>query len=73
LTCGRATAQCCSGPSWALAAAQLKAWEHAIGWVYWSYKLQVDAPEFDGWDMGKAIELGYLPEDLSDEPEANLP
>jgi glucan 1,3-beta-glucosidase len=56
-----------------LAAAQLKAWEHAVGWAYWSYKLQVDAPEFDGWDMGKAIELGYLPEDLSDESEANLP
>jgi glucan 1,3-beta-glucosidase len=54
-----------------LAAAQLKAWEHAIGWSYWSYKLQVDLPELDTWDMGKAIELGYLPEDLSDAPLAN--
>jgi glucan 1,3-beta-glucosidase len=56
-----------------LAAAQFKAWEPAVGWVYWSYKLQVDAPELDGWDMGKAIELGYLPKDLSDAPEANVP
>jgi glucan 1,3-beta-glucosidase len=56
-----------------LAAAQFKAWEHAVGWIYWSYKLQVDAPELDGWDMGKAIELGYLPKDLSDAPEANFP
>ena len=56
-----------------LAAAQFKAREHAVGWIYWSYKLQVDAPELDGWDMGKAIELGYLPKDLSDAPEANFP
>ena len=49
-----------------LAAAQLRAWEPAVGWCYWSYKLQVDAPELDTWDMGKTIELGYLPEDLSE-------
>jgi aryl-phospho-beta-D-glucosidase BglC (GH1 family) len=56
-----------------LAAAQLKAWEQAVGWSYWSYKLQVDLPKLDAWDMGKAMELGYLPENLSDAPAANRP
>jgi len=48
-----------------LAAAQLRAWEPTVGWCYWSYKLQVDAPELDTWDLGKTIELGYLPDDRS--------
>jgi len=48
-----------------LADAQLKAWENAAGWFYWSYKLYIDEPEFDGWDMGKAMELGYFPKKLS--------
>jgi glucan 1,3-beta-glucosidase len=56
-----------------LAAAQLRAWRHTSGWCYWSYKLQVDAPELDTWDMGKTIELGYLSEDLSDAPVTNRP
>jgi glucan 1,3-beta-glucosidase len=54
-----------------LAAAQLRAWNHTLGWFYWSYKLQVDALELDAWDMGKTIELGYLPVDLSDATVAN--
>ena len=56
-----------------LAEAQFRAWRHTIGWCYWSYKLQVDAPELDTWDMGKTIELGYLPQDLSDPAVANRP
>jgi glucan 1,3-beta-glucosidase len=56
-----------------LAAAQLRAWKPAVGWCYWSYKLQVDAPELDTWDMGKTIEQGYLPEDLSDAPATKRP
>jgi len=54
-----------------LAAAQLRAWDHTLGWCYWSYKLQADTPELDAWDMGKTIELGYLPENLSDATVAN--
>ena len=37
------------------------AWQDAEGWFFWSYKLLVDGPAHDGWDMGKSIELGYLP------------
>jgi glucan 1,3-beta-glucosidase len=48
-----------------IANAHFKAWEPAIAWCYWSYKLHVDAPERDVWDMGKAIELGILPQNLS--------
>jgi glucan 1,3-beta-glucosidase len=47
-----------------IAAAQLKAWECAVGWFYWSYKLHRDDPAVDGWDMGKAMELGYFPKKL---------
>jgi glucan 1,3-beta-glucosidase len=45
-----------------LADAQLAAWERAEGWFYWSYKLLVEGSTHDGWDMGKSIELGYLPD-----------
>jgi glucan 1,3-beta-glucosidase len=48
-----------------VAAAHFGAWEHAIAWCYWSYKLHVDAPERDVWDMGKTIELGILPQRMS--------
>lgn len=48
----------------AVAEAHFRAWEHAAAWCYWSYKLHVDAPERDPWDMGKAIELGFLPQEL---------
>ena len=44
-----------------LADAQLAAWEGADGWFFWSYKLLVDGPTHDGWDMGKSFEQGYLP------------
>jgi glucan 1,3-beta-glucosidase len=47
-----------------IAAAQLKAWESAAGWFYWSYKLNRDEPGVDGWDMGKAMELGYFPKNF---------
>ena len=45
----------------ALAEAQLAAWQEAEGWFFWSYKLLVDGPGHDGWDLGKSLELGYLP------------
>ena len=48
-----------------LTAAHFDAWEPAVAWSYWSYKLQVDAPEFDVWDLLKTIELDYFPNDLS--------
>jgi glucan 1,3-beta-glucosidase len=45
----------------AIAGAHFRAWEYAAAWCYWSYKLHVDAPERDVWDMGKAMEMGFLP------------
>ena len=47
-----------------LADAQLAAWDGAAGWFFWSYKLLVEGPDRDGWDLRKSIELGYLPENL---------
>jgi glucan 1,3-beta-glucosidase len=47
-----------------LAAAQLAAWEGAEGWFFWSYELLVDGSSHDGWDMGKSLDLGYLPAGL---------
>lgn len=48
----------------ALAAAHLSAFEDASAWCYWSYKLHVDDRPSDPWDLLKAIELGFLPEDF---------
>jgi glucan 1,3-beta-glucosidase len=48
-----------------IAMAQLEAWNGAAGWFFWSYKLLADGPAADGWDLGKAIELGYFPDDFS--------
>jgi glucan 1,3-beta-glucosidase len=45
-----------------IADAHLAAWEHAGAWCYWSYKLLIDAPERDVWDMGKVMEMGLLPQ-----------
>lgn len=45
-----------------VAAAQLNAWESAAGWFFWSYKLHRDDPGVDGWDLGKAMELGFFPQ-----------
>jgi glucan 1,3-beta-glucosidase len=47
-----------------LSEAQLDAWQKAVGWFFWSYKLHLDEPGWDGWDMGKAMELGYFPKQL---------
>jgi hypothetical protein len=47
-----------------LATAQLRAWESTQGWFYWSYKLLANGADLDGWDMGKSMELGYLPHKL---------
>ena len=44
-----------------LTEAQLDAWSITQGWFYWSYKLQVDGAGLDGWDLGKAVSLGYFP------------
>ncbi len=43
-----------------IAEAQLDAWEHTVGWFYWSFKLQASGPALDGWDFGKSVALGYL-------------
>ncbi|MDX6320059.1 MAG: glucan 1,3-beta-glucosidase [Nocardioidaceae bacterium] len=48
-----------------LADAQLKTWNKTDGWFFWSYKLQVDGADLDGWDLRKSIELGYLPARLA--------
>jgi len=47
-----------------LANAQLAAWDGAAGWFFWNYKLLINGSNLDGWDLGKSIELGYLPENL---------
>ena len=44
-----------------IADAQLSAWAPAVAWTYWSYKLQTEDRQHDPWDMGRAIELGWLP------------
>ena len=48
-----------------LAYAQLAAWNGAAGSFFWNYKLLINGGHLDGWDLGKSIELGYLPENLS--------
>jgi glucan 1,3-beta-glucosidase len=48
-----------------LADAQLMAWEDAEGWFFWNYKLLVEGSKLDGWDMGKAFELGYFPSGIT--------
>jgi glucan 1,3-beta-glucosidase len=48
-----------------IADAQLRAWEPAVAWTYWSYKLHTEDPKHDPWDMGRAIELRWLPEGLA--------
>jgi glucan 1,3-beta-glucosidase len=47
-----------------LAYAQLGAWDGAAGWFFWNYKLLVNGSHLDGWDLGKSVELGYLPGSL---------
>jgi glucan 1,3-beta-glucosidase len=49
----------------AIAEAELRAWEPAVAWTYWSYKLLTSDRQHDPWDMGRVIELGWLPEDLA--------
>jgi glucan 1,3-beta-glucosidase len=44
-----------------LAEAQLKAWEHATAWTFWSLKTLIDTPVGDIWDLPKAVDLGLLP------------
>jgi glucan 1,3-beta-glucosidase len=49
-----------------LAAAQLDAWgPYVVAWTYWSYKMLIDTPASEVWDMGKAIELGLFPTDVA--------
>lgn len=47
-----------------IADAELRAWKNAVAWCYWAYKLHTDVAQYEIWDMLKAIELGYLPQDL---------
>jgi glucan 1,3-beta-glucosidase len=35
-----------------IAEAQLESWGGAEGWFFWSYKLLLDGPAADGWDLG---------------------
>jgi glucan 1,3-beta-glucosidase len=45
-----------------LGAAQLDAWgPTVVAWTYWSYKMLIDTPASDVWDLGKALELGLFP------------
>jgi glucan 1,3-beta-glucosidase len=48
-----------------LAEAQLAAWEGAEGWFFWSYKVLVDGSTHDGWDLGKSLDLQYVPDGLA--------
>jgi glucan 1,3-beta-glucosidase len=45
--------------------AQSKAFVPATAWTYWAYKVLVDDPERDVWDLGKAVDLGYLPDNFA--------
>ena len=47
----------------AAAAAQLYLFDQADSWFYWSYKL-ISEPQ--GWDARKAIEHGWMPNNVSD-------
>jgi glucan 1,3-beta-glucosidase len=44
-----------------IAEAQLQAWDPAVAWCYWSCKIHTDEPKLAPWDMGRAIEAGWLP------------
>ena len=50
-----------------LANAQLAAWQEGSGYIYWNYKMLLDTvaePQWMGWDcwdLGKSVELGWLP------------
>jgi glucan 1,3-beta-glucosidase len=45
----------------ALADAQLRAWRSAVGWFFWTYKLQTEAAAADLWDLRRATDNAYLP------------
>ena len=42
-----------------LASSQLLAFEHALGWYFWSYK--IDRPSHVGWDFKRLIEKNIFP------------
>jgi glucan 1,3-beta-glucosidase len=46
-----------------MADVQLDAWRPAVAWTYWSYKMTIDTPASDVWDFGKALDLGFLPDE----------
>jgi glucan 1,3-beta-glucosidase len=48
-----------------IADSELTAWDSAMGWFFWSYKILVQGSARDGWDLGKALELGYVGEGLA--------
>jgi glucan 1,3-beta-glucosidase len=49
----------------AMSKAQLRAWAPAVAWCYWSFKLNAEEPKLEPWDIGRAIEARWLPEDLA--------
>ncbi len=54
-----------------LAQAQLEIWKEGAGYYYWSYKLLLDTvnkPQWQGWDswdLGKCIDQGWFPDNVS--------
>jgi len=44
-----------------IATAHLAAFEPAVAWTYWSWRMHVDTPELDTWDFLRTVEAGYLP------------
>ena len=47
----------------AIADAHLAAFRPATAWTYWSWRMHVDTPELDTWDLLRTIEAGYFPAD----------
>jgi glucan 1,3-beta-glucosidase len=45
----------------ALADAQVRAWRSAVGWFFWTYKLQTSTATADLWDLRQATDRDYLP------------
>jgi glucan 1,3-beta-glucosidase len=44
-----------------VADAHLDAFSPATAWTYWSWRMHVDTPELDTWDLLRTIEAGYIP------------
>ncbi len=56
----------------AIAKAQLAAWEGALGWVFWTYRVDATPPEALAWDLRRAIKAGYLPDLTTSDDEGEV-